>query len=83
MQSSPKSIVKEGLSEYFIYTIEGTETIGNGWSKRMRSLEGKRVPFKIEYRFRPQEYGEELIRLYLLKNDEASKLGRLHYLTEW
>ena len=35
----PKQVVKEGLSEYFIYTIEGTETIPNGWSKRMRSLE--------------------------------------------
>ena len=34
----PKEIAKEGLSEYFIYTIEGTETIRNGWSKRMRSL---------------------------------------------
>ena len=32
----PKEIIKEGLSEYFIYTIEGTETIPNGWSKRMR-----------------------------------------------
>ncbi|MFN0017393.1 MAG: DUF4139 domain-containing protein [Pirellulaceae bacterium] len=70
-----KQIVKEGLSEYFIYTIEGTETIKNGWSKRMRSLEGKQVPFQIEYRYRPQEYGDQLVRMYLLKNDEASKLG--------
>ena len=71
----PKQIIKEGLSEYFIYTIEGTETIQNGWSKRMRSFEGQKVPFKIEYRYRPQEYGDQLVRMYLLKNDEASKLG--------
>ena len=71
----PKEIIKEGLSEYFIYSIEGTETIKNGWSKRMRSFEGKNSPFKIEYRYRPQEYGEFLVRLYLLKNDEESKLG--------
>jgi len=70
-----KQIVKEGLSEYFIYSIEGTETIKNGWSKRMRSFEGKQVPFQIEYRYRPQEYGEQLVRMYLLKNDVASKLG--------
>jgi hypothetical protein len=70
-----KQIVKEGLSEYFIYTIEGTETIQNGWSKRMRSLEGKQVSFQIEYRYRPQEYGDQLVRMYLLKNDVASKLG--------
>ncbi len=70
-----KKIIKEGLSEYFIYTIEGTETIPNGWSKRMRSLEGQTVPFKIQYRYRPQQYGEQLVRLYLLTNDKDSKLG--------
>ena len=70
-----KEIVKEGLSEYFIYTIEGTETIANGWSKRMRSFEGQTVPFKIQYRYRPQEYGDQLVRMYLLTNNEESKLG--------
>ena len=70
-----KQIVKEGLSEYFIYTIEGTETISNGWSKRMRSFDGQTVPFKIQYRFRPQEYGDQLVRMYLLTNNKESKLG--------
>jgi hypothetical protein len=70
-----KQIVKEGLSEYFIYTIEGTETIQNGWSKRMRSLDAAAVPFKIQYRYRPQEYGEQLVRMYLLTNSKDSKLG--------
>ena len=72
---APKEIIKEGLSEYFIYTIEGTETILNGWSKRMRSLEALEVPFKIQYRYRPPEYGPQLVRMYLLKNDKDSKLG--------
>ena len=71
----PKEIVKEGLGEYFIYTIEGTETIRNGWSKRMRSLQGATVPFKIQYRYRPAEYGDQLVRMYLLTNDKDSKLG--------
>ncbi|MGA2497833.1 MAG: hypothetical protein ABSH20_08835 [Tepidisphaeraceae bacterium] len=71
----PKKIIKEGLSEYFIYTIEGTETINNGWSKRMRSFEGKDVGFKIQYRYRPVEYGDQLVRMYLLTNDKESKLG--------
>jgi hypothetical protein len=70
-----KNIVKEGLSEYFIYTIEGSETIPNGWSKRMRSLEAPAVPLKIQYRYRPIEYGEQLVRMYLLTNDKASQLG--------
>ena len=73
--AKPKQIIKEGLSEYFIYTIEGTETIPNGWSKRMRSFEGQIVPFKIQYRYRPSEYGDRLVRMYLLTNDKESKLG--------
>lgn len=71
----PKEIIKEGLSEYFIYTVEGTETIKNGWSKRMRSFEGAAVPFKIQYRYRPQEYGDQVVRMYLLTNNTDSKLG--------
>jgi hypothetical protein len=72
---APKEIVKEGLSEYFIFTIEGTETIPSGWSKRLRSVEASEVPLKIQYRYRPVEYGEQLVRMYLMTNDEKSKLG--------
>ena len=72
---APKEIIKEGLSEYFIYTIEGTETVPNGWAKRLRSFEAAGVPMTVEYRYRPREYGEQLTRLYLLRNDTASKLG--------
>jgi hypothetical protein len=73
--AKPKEIIKEGLSEYFIYTIEGTETIPNGWSKRMRSFESQTVPFKVQYRYRVPEYGNQLVRMYLLTNDKESKLG--------
>lgn len=73
--AAPKEIVKEDLSEYFIYTIEGTETIKHTWSKRMRSFQGKQVPFRIQYRYRPAEYGDQLVRLFLLRNDEAGSLG--------
>jgi len=68
-------IIKEGLSEYFIYTIEGAQTVPDTWSKRMRSFEGSAVPFRIQYRYRPVEYGDCLVRLYLLTNDAASGLG--------
>jgi hypothetical protein len=73
--TAPKEIVKEGLSEYFIYTVEGTETIPTGWSKRLRSFEADDAPLKIEHRYRPREYGEQLVRMYLLANDEESNLG--------
>ncbi len=73
--AAPKEIIKEGLSEYFIYTIEGTETVPNGWAKRLRSFEADEVPMTVEYRYRPREYGDSLVRLYLLRNDTASRLG--------
>jgi hypothetical protein len=41
----------------------------------MRSFEGQTVPFKIQYRYRVPEYGDQLVRMYLLTNDEESKLG--------
>jgi hypothetical protein len=72
---APKQIIKEGLSEYFIFTIDGTETIPNGWSKRLRSTDADAVPLKIQYRYRPQEYGDQLVRMYLMTNDKDSKLG--------
>jgi hypothetical protein len=34
-----KEIRKEGLSEYFLYTIEGTETIPDKWGKRLLSFD--------------------------------------------
>jgi len=73
--AAPKSIVKEGLSEYFIFTVPGTETIEHTWSKRMRLFQGLEVPFRTVYRYRPAETGPQLVRLFLLRNDEASRLG--------
>ena len=73
---SGKTVSKESLSEYFIYAIEGRETIPNGWSKRLRSFDAKAAPVEVAYRYRPQEYGDRLVRLYLLTNDEASELGQ-------
>ncbi|MFO0885879.1 MAG: hypothetical protein U0894_17120 [Pirellulales bacterium] len=70
-----KQVAKESLSEYFLFTIEGTETIPNGWSKRLRSVSAKDVPIEVQYRYRPAEYGEQLVRMYLLRNDEPSHLG--------
>jgi hypothetical protein len=71
----PKQVEKEGLGEYFIYSIEGRETIPDGWSKRLRSFDAAKVPLKVVYRYRAPEYGSKLVRLYLLKNDKGSGLG--------
>ncbi len=72
---APKEIAKESLGEYFIYTVPGTETIPNGWSKRLRSFDGPDAKFDIQYRYRPAEYGDQLVRMFLLKNNTESNLG--------
>jgi hypothetical protein len=76
MPSEPKAIQKEGLSEYFLYTIEGTETIPNGWSKRLQSFDVEAVPVVNLYKYEQERYGPGVVRFLSFKNDEEHKLGR-------
>ena len=71
----PKQIVKEGLSEYFLYTIEGTETIPNGWSKRLPSFTANDVPVINLYKYEEERYGNAVVRLLSFKNNKECKLG--------
>ncbi|MCA9400006.1 MAG: DUF4139 domain-containing protein [Candidatus Omnitrophica bacterium] len=72
---APKEILKEGLSEYFLYTIEGRETIPNGWSKRLPSFEAASVPVENLYKYNESQYGRQVIHFLSFKNDEEHKLG--------
>jgi hypothetical protein len=71
----PKEIKKEGLSEYFLYTIEGMETIPTGWSKRLISFDVDEVPVVNLYKFEQERYGNSVVRFLSFKNDEEHKLG--------
>lgn len=71
----PKAIIKEGLSEYFLYTIEGTETIPNGWGKRLPSFDADAVPVVNLYKFEQERYGGAVVRFVSFKNDKEHKLG--------
>jgi len=70
-----KEIKKEGLSEYFLYTIEGTETIPTGWSKRLISFDVDEVPVVNLYKYEEERYGRSVVRFLSFKNDEEHKLG--------
>jgi len=72
---APPRIVKEGLSEYFIFTIEGAQTVRNGWSQRMISFRARQVPFEVLYRYRPHQYGPRPVRFFILANDVEHKMG--------
>jgi hypothetical protein len=71
----PKEIRKEGLSEYFLYTIEGTETIPNDWSKRLPSFEADGILVTNLYKFEQERYGESVVRFLSFKNDKKHNLG--------
>ena len=74
-QMAPREIVKEGLSEYFLYTIEGKETIENGWSKRLISFDKEDVNVVNLYKYEEERYGQNVIRFLSFKNDEKHNLG--------
>ena len=75
MPSRAKEVKKEGLSEYFLYTIEGTETIPNGWSKRLLSFNIDQVPVINLYKYEEERYGPSVVRFLSFKNDKEHKLG--------
>jgi hypothetical protein len=73
--TAPKQIVKEGLSEYFMFSVPGTETLPNGWSKRMQAVDADDVKFDIVHRVRAYQYGEWPVRFFIFTNDKEHKLG--------
>ncbi len=77
LADKPKKIVKEGLSEYFLYTIEGTETIPNGWSKRLQSFDVEAVPVVNLYKYEEERYGPSVLRFLSFKNDKEHELGQI------
>jgi hypothetical protein len=73
---SPKEIKKEGLSEYFLYTIEGTETIPDKWGKRLLSFEADDIEVKSLYKYDEERWGRNTIRFVAFTNDEKHNLGQ-------
>jgi hypothetical protein len=71
----PQEIIKEGLSEYFLYTVEGRDTIPNTWSKRLPSFRASEVPLTSYYKYEREFYGDEVRRFYRFTNSLASRLG--------
>jgi len=70
-----KEIKKEGLSEYFLYTIEGTETIPDKWGKRLLSFGIEDIAVESLYKYDEERWGNEAIRFVKFANDEEHNLG--------
>ncbi len=72
----PREVVKEEMGEYFLYTVEGRDTIPTGWSKRMPSFKVPGVPITSYYKFEKERWGEAVMRYYRFTNSAPSKLGK-------
>jgi len=71
-----KEIKKEGLSEYFLYSIEGTETIADKWGKRLLSFEAEDIKVKSLYKYDEERWGPQTVRFVAFANDEEHNLGQ-------
>ena len=70
-----KQIEKAGLSEYFLYTIEGTENLTNNWAKRLPSFDVDDIPVKSLYKYDEDRYGTQPVRFVSFANDTEHELG--------
>ena len=75
MDAAPKEVAKEGVGEYFLFTIEGTEDIVDGLSKRLPSFRADEVPVVVKYILDPRRFGSSITKLYSFVNDEENELG--------
>jgi hypothetical protein len=61
---SRKQVKKQGLSEYFLFTIDGREDIKNGEPKRLIALNAEGVPLKAIYKLSDRVNGALFIKSF-------------------
>jgi hypothetical protein len=77
----PKQVIKEGLSEYFLFTIEGREDIKDEEPKRLVALKVTEVPLESIYKLSDRTGDQQFTKFYRFKNvkllDENGKEKKL------
>ncbi len=69
-------MIKKAVSEYYLFAVEGKETIENGWGKELPNPIVENIPFDLSYEINPQKYGNQVVKFYKLKNSEDHELGK-------
>jgi len=64
----PKKVIKEGLSEYFLFTIAGREDIKDKEPKRLVSMKVADVPLECIYKLTDRDGGKHFTKYYRFKN---------------
>ena len=68
LQEKRKDVKKEGLSEYFLFTVEGREDIKDKEPKRLVALKVADVPLECVYKLTDRDGGEQFTKFYRFKN---------------
>ncbi len=63
-----KQVIKQGLSEYFLFTIEGREDIKDKEPKRLVALKVADVPLECFYKLTDRTGGQGFTKFYRFKN---------------
>jgi len=63
-----KKVVKQGLSEYFLFTVEGREDIKNNETKRLVSMQVADVPLETIYKLTDRDGGQQFTKFYRFEN---------------
>jgi hypothetical protein len=63
-----KEVIKQGLSEYFLFTIEGREDIKDNEPKRLVCLEVADVPLECLYKLTDRDGGAAFTKYYRFEN---------------
>jgi hypothetical protein len=76
-----KQVIKQGLSEYFLFTIEGREDIKHKEPKRLIALKAIEVPLESIYKLSDRSGDQGFTKFYRFKNvkllDDAGKEKKL------
>ena len=70
---SRKQVVKQGLSEYFLFTIEGREDISDKEPKRLVALKVAEVPLECFYKLTDRDGGTVLHQVLPLQEPQAAR----------
>ncbi|MGE3165773.1 MAG: DUF4139 domain-containing protein [Planctomycetota bacterium] len=60
-------IVKEGLSEYFVFRIDGAQSVPHGWSRSLNALDVDDVPVEVTFRLH-DSWGADVYRFARFDN---------------
>ena len=69
---SPKQVIKQGLSEYFLFTIEGREDIKDKEPKRLVALKVAEVPLECLYKLTDRDGGTAVHQVLPLQEPQAA-----------